>query len=116
MTRGTTPCRSQFIRDETGQLLRDPRDILERWRRYFQSLLKSESAKRDPAILEQTARGLLSLSLDDNPTVEEVVQALRQMAGGKVMGPDDLPSELLKLVLRGNQEILAALHELVLSV
>ena len=38
------------------------------------------------------------------------------MANGKAMGPDELSSELLKLALRGNREILAALHELVLPV
>ena len=58
----------------------------------------------------------MSLSLDDGPTVEEVVQALRQMADGKAMGLDELPSELLKLALRGNREILATSDELVLLV
>jgi len=38
------------------------------------------------------------------------------MADGKAMGPDELPSDLLNLAPRGNWEILAALHKLVLSV
>ena len=46
----------------------------------------------------------LNLSLGDDPTVEEVVRALRQMADGKAMGPDELPSELLKLALTRNHE------------
>ena len=52
----------------------------------FQSLLNSKSAKHDPAILEQIARRPLSLNYDDEPTVKEVVQALRHMADGKAMG------------------------------
>ena len=62
------------------------------------------------------AKHPLRLSLDGDPTAEEVVRALRQMADGKAMGPDELPSELQKLALRGNREILAALHQLILSV
>ena len=48
--------------------------------------------------------------------MEEVVRALKQMKDGKVMGPNELPSEFRKLALRGDRGILAALHELVLSV
>jgi len=102
---------------QNGQhLLRYPKDMLQRLRRHFQSLVNSKSRKRDPSILEQVARRPVSLSLDDGPTVEEVVQALRQMADGKAMGLDELPSELLKLALRGNREILATPDELVLLV
>ena len=36
---GTRRCSSQFIRDETGKLLRDPQEILQRWKRHFESLL-----------------------------------------------------------------------------
>ena len=79
-------------------------------------MLNNKSAKRDPAILEKIARRRLNISLDDDPTMDEVVRALRQMTDGKAMGADELPLELLKLALRGNREILAALHELVLSV
>ena len=99
-----------------GRVVADPEDVLQRWRRYNQSLLNSKSAKREPAILEQVARHPLSLSFNDDPTVEEVVRALRQVADGKAMGPEELPLRLLKLSLRGDREILAAVHELILSV
>ena len=59
---GTRPCRSQSIRDKMGQVLRDPEDILQMWRKQFQSLLNSKSVKRDPPILNQIARRPLSLS------------------------------------------------------
>ena len=44
-------CRSQFIRDEQGSLLRDTEEILQRWKRHFQALLNNSLPTLDPSIV-----------------------------------------------------------------
>ena len=113
---GTRWCSSQFIRDETGKLLRDPQEILQRWKRHFESLLNGSTDKLNPATLDLVAEHPLKQALDAEPSVAEVEQALRQLANGKAMGPDNLPPELLKLADRGSHEILRAFHGVLLAV
>ena len=49
--------------------------------------------------------------------MSEAKKALRSMANGKAMGPDELPTELLKLGLSdSSHEILLAFHDIILSV
>ena len=112
---GTRRCSSQFIWDETGKLLRDPQEILQRWKRHFESLLNGNFDKLNPATLDLVAEHQLKQALDADPSVAEVEQALRQLANAKVMGPDD-SAELLKLADRGSHEILRAFHGVILAV
>ncbi|CAN0063293.1 unnamed protein product, partial [Ascophyllum nodosum] len=96
---------AQYIRDENGKLLWKLDEICARWRRYFTSLLSTTSAALN--------RTPTALSLGDPPVVSETKQALRSMANGKVMGPDELPAELLKLGLSdSSHEILLAFHDI----
>ena len=48
----------------------------------------------------------LKQALDADPSVAEVEQALR-LANGKVMGPDDVPVELVMLAQRGSHAMRA---------
>ena len=43
----------QYIKDENGLLLRDKAEILQRWARYFTTLLNTKSPKLNPAIIEE---------------------------------------------------------------
>ena len=43
----------QFIKDEHGVLLRDKAAILQRWGRFFSTLLNTKSPKLNPAIIEE---------------------------------------------------------------
>ena len=79
---------SQFIRDETGKLLRDPQEIMQRWKRHFESLLSGSSEKLNPVTLDLVAEHPLKQALDADPAVAEVEQALRQLANGKAMSLD----------------------------
>ena len=90
---------AQYIRDEDGKLLRNPEEIRAWWRRYFASLLNTTSAVLDQTIIEGLSPKPVALSLGDPPVVNETKPALRSMANGKGMGPDELPAELLKLGL-----------------
>ena len=108
---------AQYIRDENGKLLRKLDEIRERWRRYFISLLNSTSATLNQTIIEGLSQKPTALSLGNPPVVSETKKALRSMANGKAMGPDELPAELLKLGLSdSSHEILLAFHDIIMAV
>ena len=108
---------AQYIRDENGKLLRKLDEIRARWRRYFTSLLNTTSATLNRTIIEGLSQKPTTLSLGDPPVVSETKNALRSMANGKAMGPDELLAELLKLGLSDIfHEILLAFHDIIMAV
>ena len=109
---------AQYIRDENGKLLRKLDEIIRaRWRRYFTSLLSTASAALNRTIIEGLSQKPTALSLGDPPVVSETKKALRSVANGKAMGPDELPAELLKLGLSdSSHEILLAFHDTIVAV
>ena len=90
---------TQYTRDGDGNLLRKLKEIREGWRRCFLSLLNTTSAALDLIITEGLSPTSAALSLEDTPVVDGTNQALRSMANGKAMGPDELPADLLELRL-----------------
>ena len=59
----------------------------------------------------------VALSLGDPPVVNETKKALRYMANGEAMGPDELPAELLKLgPPDSSHEILLAFDGIIVAV
>ena len=108
---------AQYIRDENRKLLRKRADIRARWRRYFTSLLNTTSAALNRTIIEGLSQKPTALSFGDPPVVSETKKALRSMANGKAMGPDELPTELLKLGLSDSyHKILLAFHDIIVAV
>ena len=108
---------AKYIRDENGKLLRKFDEIRARWRRYFTSLLNTTSATLNRTIIEGLSQKPTALSLGDSPVATETKKALRSMANGKAMGPDELPAELLKLGLSdSSHEILLAFHDIIVAV
>ena len=108
---------AQYIRDKNGKLLRKLGEIRARWRRYFISLLNTTSATLNRTIIEGLSQKPTALSLGNPPVVSETKKALRSMANGKAMGPDELPAELLKLGLSdSSHEILLAFHDIIVAV
>ena len=102
---------AQYIRNENGKVLRKLDEIRPRWRRYFTSLLNTTSATLNRTIIEGLSQKPTALLFGDPPVVSETRKALRSMANGKAMGPDELPAELLKVGLSdSSHEILLAFH------
>ena len=81
-------CRSQFIRDEQGGLLRDPEEILQRWTRHFQALLNNSSPMLDPLVVHSLPQLQTCHDLGEPPTRGEVALVLRRMANAKALGSD----------------------------
>ena len=108
---------AQYIRDEDGKILRKLEENRARWRRYFASLLNTTSAALNRTIIEALLTKPVALSLGDPPVVNETNPALGCMANRKAMGPDELPTELLKNGLCcSSHEILLAFCGIIVAV
>lgn len=103
----------QFIRDEDGTLLRDKVQIRERWMRAFHKLLNTKSLKLDPTIIDPLPPRPLEQSLGDEPSVDEMMGAVKTMPNWKAVGPDDLPAELLKI---DHPDFIQCFHHILVNV
>lgn len=87
---GKSKTRLANIKDENGNILTEPRDINERWTRYFEDLLNV-----DPEREEEMGEGDIGGDEQDF-TMMELEAALKKMKNGKSPGEDNLAIELLK--------------------
>ena len=76
---------SQFIKDEHGSLLRDVQVIRERWVRWFHTLLNTKSPNLDPNIAEGLGQWPENTTLGNQPTMQELTDAIRSLANGKAV-------------------------------
>ena len=92
---------------------RDPFEI----ETVFRSLLNTTSAALNRTIIEGLLPKPVALLLGDPPVANETKKALRSMANGKAMGPDELPAGLLKLGLSdSSHEVLLAFRCIIVVV
>ena len=70
---------SQYIRDEERALLRDPSQILGRWARFFSTLLNAKLDELNPDVAADVPQQPTAHALGDEPTAEEVTEALRSL-------------------------------------
>ena len=93
----------QYGKDENGVLLKDKGEILQRWTRFFITLLNTKSPTLNPAIIEEVQQRPAarttgeSAPLGSAPTLEVTRRAVRGMHNWKAPGPDSLLVELLKI-------------------
>lgn len=78
------------IKDTGGKVLRNQKDIKDRWKEYFEALLNEENEREifeegegNPGIVNQVTR-------------EEVEKAVKKMKKGKAVGADGIPVEAWK--------------------
>ncbi|CAB1118778.1 unnamed protein product [Ectocarpus sp. CCAP 1310/34] len=84
----------QFVADENGVLLRNRDDILQRWARFFSTLLNFKSPALNPDIIERVTQRPATVTLNE---LEEVARATKDLKNWKAPGHDSLPAELLKI-------------------
>ena len=108
----TKKVESQCVRNEEVRLLRNKGRVLERWVRFFRSLLNAKSDMLDLDIRKRLPQHPVASALGIEPTEEEIATAMKAMASAKAVGPDGLPAELLKLGLQQARTILLELHRL----
>ena len=112
----TKKVESQCVHDDGGRLLRDKGRIRERWVRFFRSLLNSKSDMLDPDIPKRLPQQPVASALGIEPTEEEIATAMKAMANEKVVGPDGLLVELLKLRLQQDRSILLEFYRLTILI
>ncbi|CAB1109348.1 unnamed protein product [Ectocarpus sp. CCAP 1310/34] len=83
---------------------------------WFHKLLNTKSPTIDLHAADKVKRWPTCVPLDDIPSLLEVEEAVREMANRKAVGPDDLPAELIKLFLDGDQGLLREFHAIVVDV
>ena len=78
------------IKGEDGNVIRKERDIIKRWKEYFEKLLNEEN--------ERLIRGdgIPNFGVAPEISKEEVRAALAKMKNGKAVGPDGVPAEAWK--------------------
>ena len=109
-------CKSTYIKNAYGVLLRDKPSILLRWKGWFQELLNAKSPTLDASILDGIEQLPEHAPLAAEPTVEEVKEAVGKLGNGKAVGVDNVCGELLKLGLSENSAILRCFHNIVVAV
>ncbi|XP_046405450.1 uncharacterized protein LOC124170635 [Ischnura elegans] len=91
------------IKSDDHQILRDPPAIIRRWREHFSTICNTESP-HPPIIVVDPIPGPVQ-----HISEAEVAATIKKMKNGKTTGPDDIPSEVWKLLGRNGAVILAEL-------
>lgn len=104
------------IKDKDDHLLTTSTERLNRWREYFYELL-NEPTKVDPAIIEEISTPDIESTAKEQqekpPTLQEVLQAIKQMKNHKAPGKDNLTAEILKA---GGTTTAKWLHEIIYDI
>ena len=88
--RGKSLSTTTSINDSTGNIFRNEKEILSRWREYFEDLLNSVRATpTDTCETIDTGKAEVF-------TITEVAAAIRGLKSVKVSGEDEIRSEMLK--------------------
>lgn len=101
--------RNKYIKNSAGTLLTSDKDINERWLEYYSTLL-NEEFPHDTLDEIPPLYGPL-----EQITADEVKRALSKTKNGKAVGPDEIPSELLKMCGTSGISWLTSLFNLILS-
>eukprot|EP00752_Nemacystus_decipiens_P015067 g13423.t1 len=107
---------SQNIKDKDGKVLREASLVGSRWSRHFAQLLSTKSPTLDPRVLDRIKRWHTYAPHNDIPSPLEVEEAIRGMADRKSVGPDELPADVIKLFLDGDQDLLHDFHAIAVAV
>ena len=104
---GLPAMRTTLLKTETGEVITDLNRQLECWMNCLK-MYATQNVVSDAA-LEALPLPLVMEELDSVPTVEELSKAINCFAGGKALGKDGIPPEVLK---SGKSALLQHLHEL----
>ena len=98
---------------EKGVMLRNPGLVLGRWAWFFGTLLNAKSDKLRLDIIEELRQWPITYTLVIEPTENELMGALKSMANVKVVGPDEVLVELLKLRPNHHPTVLQKFHPVI---
>lgn len=88
------------VSDENGNIVLEINDMLRIWKKYTEHLFDDEQRPEKP---------IFDAVEGPHITISEVKQAIKLMKNGKAMGPDEIPSEIFKIMEEDTIETLTAL-------
>ena len=91
---------SAYMNDKGGIRLRDIKLICERWVRWFHIILNAKSPKLDENIVEGVYQWSKNMPLRNQPTMQELTDAICSLVNRKAIGPDVVSVELFKFTIR----------------
>ena len=92
-------------------MLRDPAGLIfGTWARLFGAFFKVKPDKLRPGTIAELPERPVKHALGVKPAENEVISDLRSMANAKIVVPDELPMEFLKLELNHNQIVLQGFY------
>ena len=83
-----------------------------RWSEYFQKLLNVPGYIK-PEVLENIQKCNVNTALDEKPTMDEMVRAIKGLKGGNAPGGDGIPVEVRKY---GGANLSNRLHQWIIKV
>ena len=86
---------SSAIKSKDGVLLTEPAQVLDRWSEHFNGVLNQDS-DFDMSVLGEIHQWDVNMSLNDLPTLQEVLDSIKQLTCGKSPGEDGIPPETYK--------------------
>ncbi|GBN30233.1 hypothetical protein AVEN_51638-1 [Araneus ventricosus] len=104
--------RTIACRNKRGELVSEPHVVLEVWKDYFQDLLEGRDetdAPQDDPVEQDFIKD------EDNPppSIKEVTLAIKKIKTTRSAGPDNIPSELLKV---DEPVLVDALHKILVKI
>ena len=83
-----------------------------RWSEYFQKLL-NVPGDIEPGVLENIQKCSVNTALDEKPTMDEMVRAIKGLKDGKTPGGDGIPAEVWKY---GGANLYNRLHQWIIKI
>ncbi|CAI9716503.1 Hypothetical predicted protein [Octopus vulgaris] len=99
---------SPFLSADEATLITDKEKVLERWAKYFDSILNRPSTSNAEAI-DRLPQVPVEESMDVEPTLEEIQKVCHLLSSGKAPGPDSIPAEVFK---EGGMALTRKIHQL----
>ena len=91
----THQARSPLRSADGRALLKDQTSILSRCSEHFQELFSADRVVQDSALL-RIPQLPVKVELDELPSMQELIKAIKQMKSGKAAGVDGIPPEFQK--------------------
>jgi len=112
--RGLVPVKCVRVRDEEGRECSTPQQQKERWQRHFSKILNIQS-QFDEEEIKKARQQPLRANLEEPPSEEELLIAIRKLKSGKAAGQSGILPEMVKAASCDN-DVLNLLLDLVHTV
>ena len=83
------------LKSSDGLEIPDSKSVMARWSEYFHKLL-IVPGDIEPEVLENIQKRSVHTALDEKPTMDEMVIAIKELKYGKAPGGDGIPAEVWK--------------------